>query len=124
MPQSFQKTNNVRAMCVCLCMAIKFWGLSSLFFPYFSSQYEQYDTIVPQKQTHQPPVKSAPPKAQGDHSPCTCTFYPGLTCVAWLAGTLVAIDFVDALPKVTGLALTVVQVHFAVQAYITTEIKQ
>lgn len=37
------------------------------------------------------------------------------SCVTWLTCTLVAIDFVDALPVVAGLALTVVQVHLAVK---------
>lgn len=37
-----------------------------------------------------------------------------LTCVAGLAGALVAIDFVDARAKVTGVALAVVNVDFTV----------
>lgn len=37
------------------------------------------------------------------------------SCVTWLTCTLVAIDFVDALPIVTGFALTVVQIHLAVE---------
>lgn len=37
------------------------------------------------------------------------------SCVTWLTCTLVAIDFVDALPVVAGLALTVIQVYFTVE---------
>lgn len=41
---------------------------------------------------------------------------PLLTCVARLACTLIAIDFVDAPPVVTGFALTVIQVYLTVES--------
>lgn len=38
------------------------------------------------------------------------------SCVAGLAGTLVAIDFVNASSIIAGLALTVIKVNFTVEA--------
>lgn len=40
-----------------------------------------------------------------------------LTCVAGLTGALIAIDLVNAGPKVTGIALAVVDVDFTVDPY-------
>lgn len=41
-------------------------------------------------------------------------FQKQLTCVSWLAGTLVSIDLVDALAIVAWVALTVVQIDLTV----------
>lgn len=54
------------------------------------------------------------PKLRGP-SPCTCKLHPVLTCVSRLTSTLVAIDFVDALPVVTRFALTVIQIDLTVE---------
>lgn len=40
-----------------------------------------------------------------------------LTGVAWFTGALVAVNFVDTRPVVTGVALTVVNVDFTVHSW-------
>ena len=47
---------------------------------------------------------------------------PVLTCVTWLTCTLIAVDLVNAPPVVTGLALTVIQIHLTVKACQTTKV--
>lgn len=76
-----------------------------------------------QEWTRQPPVLSAPPKAQGTIPPCTCKLHPVLTCVARLTCTFVAIDFVDAPPVVAGFALTVIQVDLTIETCTVAQIK-
>ena len=78
----------------------------------------QSDTIVPEEWARQPAVLPTPPKAQGTIPPQPVNSTQcSLTCVAWLARTLIAVDFVNASPVVAGFALTVVQVHLAVETY-------
>lgn len=101
-------------VCNCVCVYVSGLGLTQ------ALPHRQSDTFVLQDRTRQPPVRPAPPHAQGT-VPCTCKPHPALTCVAWLACTLVAVDFVDALPIVAGLALAVVKVYLAVE---TCELEQ
>ena len=110
--EPFQMAHKVSALCVCalFCVCIRYGTV------FLSLQPRISDTIVSQQWTRQPPVLAAPPKAQGPPPP-HLYFLPVLTCVARLACTLVAVDFVDAAAVVAGFALTVVQVHLTVETW-------
>lgn len=100
----------------CVCIRLDSVLLSLPIIPHM-----QPDTIVPLERTRQPPVAPSPSKAHGT-IPLHTKPRPLLTCVARLACTLVAIDFVDAPPVVTGFALAVIQVHLTVESCRSTHV--
>lgn len=104
---SFQTANKVSTLCVYqvrLC--------SSLY-----SNYSTYAIWHLCSAGVDPPAtcRTHPFQSSGDH-PFHTKPRPLLTCVARLACTLIAIDFVDAPPVVTGFALTVIQVYLTVES--------
>lgn len=105
------------ALCVCVCIRLGtvFLSLSPLPLPptsHTGNLTPLFCRSGPASHLSYLPL----PKLRGP-SPCTCKLHPALTCVAGLACTLVAVDFVDAPPVVAGFALTVVKVDLAVEAY-------
>lgn len=96
----------------CVCIGLGTWFLSLFLPPSFniSNLTPLFRRSGPASHLSYLPL----PKLRGP-PPCTCTLQPGLTCVARLACTFVAIDFIDAPPVVAGFALAVVQIHLTIK---------
>lgn len=108
--QPFEIANKVSTLCVRI-------GLGTWFLAIFLPPSFDISNLTPLFRRSRPAshLSNLPlPKLRGP-PPCTCTLPPGLTCVARLACTFVAIYFVDAPPVVAGFALAVVQIHLTIK---------